>query len=348
MLATKRLGQESAELPAVSQTNAVSVSEEKARTIGTLLHVEVLIEGLPVKAMIDTGAQSTIISRATLHDVYRHLKSKQQELPPLEIPTVHLYGKGGADGRRELVITAQVPLQFTLGDRSVSVPVLCSQIDSEQTCLLGINAIPALGIDVTWNKGNPCDPSSSDAQRMANVSLVKSVTVPCNKGKVTLAKLSCMNLGGNLLFPPNHESLESCEVTIQESVLTANEQGEVLLAIENNQGIAAHSEMSRHLGTVKTIKVIEMNSDSYLLDVDRSLSATVSAVENSTSRTEQLFAQLNLPVNSLKQEEVEKLRTLLVDFSDVFAFSDAELGCTDVLQHPIDTGEHAAFKQQPY
>ncbi len=78
----------------------------------------------------------------------------------MEIPTVRLYGKGGADGRRELVITAQVPLQFTLGDRSVSVPVFV-QPDSEQTCLLGINAIPALGIDVTWNKGNPCDPSST-------------------------------------------------------------------------------------------------------------------------------------------------------------------------------------------
>ncbi len=74
----------------------------------------------------------------------------------------------------------------------------------------------------------------------------------------------------------------------------------------------------------------------------------MSAVENSTSRIEQLFTQLNLPVNSLKPEEVEKLRTLLVDFSDVFALSDAELGCTDVLQHPIDTGEHAAIKQQPY
>ncbi len=43
LLATKRLGRESAELPAVSQTNVVSVSEEKAGTIGTLLHVEVLI-----------------------------------------------------------------------------------------------------------------------------------------------------------------------------------------------------------------------------------------------------------------------------------------------------------------
>ena len=66
LLAEKQLKKENAELPTGSQTNVVRASKEKAGVIGTLLHVEVLIEGLPVKAMIDTGA---IISRATLHDV---------------------------------------------------------------------------------------------------------------------------------------------------------------------------------------------------------------------------------------------------------------------------------------
>ena len=42
------------------------------------------------------------------------------------------------------------------------------------------------------------------------------------------------------------------------------------------------------------------------------------------------------------------MESLIVDFSDVFALDDSELGCTDILQLHIDTGEHPPIKQQPY
>lgn len=79
-----------------------------------LLHVDVGIEGIPVTALVDTGAQSTIISRSTLHAVNQHLKQKRRELPQLELPTVRLYGKDGEKGVKELPITAQVPLVLNL------------------------------------------------------------------------------------------------------------------------------------------------------------------------------------------------------------------------------------------
>lgn len=140
LLGDPRLKREKQEL---SQTNTVSASAEKARVVGTLLHVDVGIEGLSVLAMVDTGAQSTIISRSTLRAVNRHLKQKGRELPPLELPTVRLYGKDGEKGGRELLNTAQIPLILSLGEKSVSVPVFV-QPDSNQACLLGINVIPLL------------------------------------------------------------------------------------------------------------------------------------------------------------------------------------------------------------
>lgn len=58
-----------------SSNNTVNfASEGKAGVIGPLLEVEVKIEGVPVKALLDTGAQSTIISRSTLHAVAKHLQ----------------------------------------------------------------------------------------------------------------------------------------------------------------------------------------------------------------------------------------------------------------------------------
>lgn len=42
------------------------------------------------------------------------------------------------------------------------------------------------------------------------------------------------------------------------------------------------------------------------------------------------------------------LKALLHEFDDVFALDDSELGCTDIVQHYIDTEGHAPIKQMPY
>ena len=67
LLAECRLSREKVKLESASSANAVTASEEQADTVGTWIHVKICIEGLPVPAMIDTGAQSTIISRETLN-----------------------------------------------------------------------------------------------------------------------------------------------------------------------------------------------------------------------------------------------------------------------------------------
>ena len=144
LLAEKRLAREKEAL-SHSQTSAITASEKRAGAVGSLVYVEVLIEGVPVSVMLDTGAQSTIISLSTLHAVNKSLLQQGKKLPPLELPTVRLYGKDGPKGGKELTITAQISLTFVNGNKSVSVPVFI-QPDSEQACLLGVNVIPALGL----------------------------------------------------------------------------------------------------------------------------------------------------------------------------------------------------------
>ncbi len=105
MLAERRLNrvqQGFVETGTDSQTSAIKASEEKALAVGALLHMNIDLEGLPVKAMVDTGAQSTIISRSTLYAVNHHLKQQGTNLPPLELPTVRLYGKDGQKGGKQL------------------------------------------------------------------------------------------------------------------------------------------------------------------------------------------------------------------------------------------------------
>ena len=89
LLAEKRLQCEQTLLESgYSTTNAVNASCGHAGAVGSLLGVEVSIEGVSIAAMLDTGAQSTIISCPALHDIDCHLGRVGRKLPPLELPTV--------------------------------------------------------------------------------------------------------------------------------------------------------------------------------------------------------------------------------------------------------------------
>ena len=73
--------------------------------VGPVLYLEIEVEGVPVKAIVDSGAQSTVISRDLLHKINRHMREQGRLSPTLELPSATLYGKGGRDSS-ELCITA--------------------------------------------------------------------------------------------------------------------------------------------------------------------------------------------------------------------------------------------------
>ena len=73
-------------------------------------------------------------------------------------------------------------------------------------------------------------------------------------------------------------------------------------------------------------------------------SACVEALSDMAERYEKLMSLLELP-GGLSACEAEKLNNLLRKCTDVFA---SELGCTDIVCHKIDTGDHEPVRQPPY
>ena len=95
VLADRKLQEEISLLSSTqSTTNVVQATGTNNLAVGSTVSLEVRIEDVPVEAMVDTGAQSTIISRATLHAIGAHLKERGQPLPKLELPTVHVREAG--------------------------------------------------------------------------------------------------------------------------------------------------------------------------------------------------------------------------------------------------------------
>ena len=148
-----------------------------------------------------------------------------------------------------------------------------------------------------------------------------------------------------MLFEPKHDLLAPLGVNASECVVTVTEDGEVLLPVNNYQGITAHMEAGMQLGTVRSVEIVTSTGE-ILTESSKTTSsnAPLKAVECTPGRIEQVCAELNLPLDTLSPSEATELKALVTEFSDVFALNDSELGCTDVLQHHIDTGDHLPIK----
>ena len=105
-------------------------------------------------------------------------------------------------------MTAQVTLTLAVDGRSTTVPVLV-QPDSEQECLLGSNAFPALGLSVVRANGQRLTASEENDAKPVHVNLVQSVTIPGQKGRFVKGQIEDdPSKLEHLLFEPKHESLE--------------------------------------------------------------------------------------------------------------------------------------------
>ena len=242
--------------------------------------------------------------------------------------------------------------------RSANVPVFV-QPDSEQCCLLGMNAISSLGIHVVRSTGEALLPASQDEPLVATVNLLSSITIPSQSGHIVKAQLFQSNAGmGDLLFEPCHNLLAPLGVSAQESVLSRCDDHTVLVPMENHQGVTVHLDPGTQLGVVKSVQVErDMRlvdqlglSDSRPLDPPQTSSGTahVQAVKATPERCMKLSAALILPAMELARDEVPMLEALVCKFANVFAVDDSELGSTSLVRHMINTGDHMPIKQQPY
>jgi hypothetical protein len=75
--------------------------------------------------------------------------------------------------------------------------------------------------------------------------------------------------------------------------------------------------------------------------------ASVKALVNSPERYKRVQSMLDFP-DTLESSQFENFKQFLMKSTDVFALSDDELGCTDVVSHTIDTGDKPPVKQPPY
>ena len=221
--------------------------------VGPSLLLDMTIGGVPVAAVVDTGSQSTIVSRFFLHRIVEQYKREEKVMPELVLPTARLYGKDGRDGGHELYITAQVDLPLQADGVSVTVPVFV-QPNSAQECLLGMNAAPLLGLKFLDSKGRPLRsvPENKLVPSSARVSLLEAVTIPHRKCRFVKGKVSgeC-NPGDQFLFEADKVCVEPLGVCGVDSLLRVDSNRTVYLPLCNFNENIVSLESGTELGCVE-------------------------------------------------------------------------------------------------
>ena len=217
--------------------------------VGLSYWLDIAVEGVVTPALVDTGSQSTIISRAFLHRVFAHLKKSGITPPRLEYPSATLKGKGGDS----IPLTAQVTLRMYV---NTTVQAFI-QPDSEQECLLGSNVLPVLGISVVRANGQPLVPRQGQGGvQVASVNFIQAAAIPGLKGCFMQARVDMVQSDGECLqFEPEHQSLDSLGVSALESLISVDDKGIAIVPIQNCQGSSIRLEKGTRLGTIRPIRL---------------------------------------------------------------------------------------------
>lgn len=296
-----------------------------------------------------------------------------------------VFGKNGAGGGRELVITAQLQANIEADGESTCATVFV-QPDSEQKCLLGMNVLPDLGLSITRANGEPVLVKEDANPIVAHVKLVHTCAIPSLKSQFLKVQAECTlpeSCKSQVLFEPKEKVFESHGLLSHEAVVSVSEDGCMYVPVQNCDGVSVHIEEGIDVGVIRCVGAlgpelnlsvisdgageVEVNGDEECISAESDVEAgsancaahelsndeTPTSVcakvqEGVSERTEKLLEALELPVDRFTESEANQLRNLIREFSDVFALDDSELGCTDVVHHAIDTGDHPPIKQQPY
>ena len=153
------------------------------------------------------------------------------------------------------------------------------------------------------------------------------------------------------MFEPARDVVESHGLYSHESLITLNTDGMALIPVENYQGLPVKLKKGMQLGVVRPCNLpdsVEIDAPEKVEPLDDCRCATVKAFSNTPERFQQLLQSLELPVDKLSPVELDKLKEVLAESTDIFALDESELGCTTLVRHTIHTEKHTPIKQRPY
>ena len=331
---------QNAELARLSQSyEAVGEVDQVAGAVGPLYYVTVSIAGEPVEAMVDTGSSATILS----FDLFKRI-GKKANIPvsALSAPDVVLRDYN----QRPIPIGAKVELELSFNGKSVVVPVYVRGSGSAESeaCLLGTNVVIPLEMMA------PAGGVEPKGGRKATVRLVRGQRIPCQKGAVVEAQIEGNAPGSTVLFEPSTEWSRRMGMELEDTLVCPDEEGKIFIPMRNATVDTLQVLPGELIGSVDLIEVEEdpgVGDTPTNVGEDEVYVATQSVVSQGEEVRREKLANLLTKGKDPDSEIGQQILECALDFQDVFALDDTELGEAKGVEHVIDTGDSQPMRQLP-
>ena len=335
----------------------------------------VLLAGVPISGVVDSGADITILGGEAFKQVAAVAKLRKREFkPPDKKPRNYDQQPFRLDGRFDL------NLEFR--GKAMKTPIYV-KMDATEPLLLSEGVCRQLGIITYHPEVHPGEgpkeepPPSGNAEvtecrvPTVRVRLVESLRLLPNETFLATVQLVDGELQGtesHLLFEPDPDLHGDRGVQISDAVIRAPEDGITKLLLSNCLGFTQRVEEGLQIGTASRVEVIDRqgatdtgcvgppepdvvadaDSDYFHPGVKRVTTGCKSSPERNelfrrSTLRETLGTQL---VDSLPEDQSEKLCSLLEEYNDVFCLEEGERGETDLVEMHIVTGD-ASPRRQP-
>ncbi len=197
-------------------------------------------------------------------------------------------------------------------------------------------------------KGKPLrsspDPQPAESEsepQVAHVSLIQASSIPSRKCRFLSSP------GDQLLFESRSTQLQPLGLSAINSLVTLSEERTVLIPVQNFEKCTVDLPSDVDLGVVEPFDEICNAPDS----VSSSMCARVLVDGpgcHEKERPSRLLNMLDLSKNDCSGEQLDTLKALLSQHTDIFEMDSSELGHSNVVQHMINTGDSTPIKQHPY
>ena len=310
------------------------------------LYIAIQINGDPVAALVDLGAQVTVLSPSFQHSMTD---------PPECIEDVKLRG-ASRDSQMTGHFTEKVKIQ--LGNLRFPWCVYVAPISD--SVILGLDFLKAVGASIdlpsaTFSIGDQVVPASyrqgqgQDSYKISRTVCVKRVTIPPQSSRQVLVRTTGLNKGserGLMLCPKTFRSEVVCPYT--------------LLDAGREDGVIELTNISDHFVKVKAGQMLGFSHPAQAMDAEvdtdeipamlRQVNRGGQDAQGDTVKvTPEEISTLSCQVPAhlqdlfcrsagvLSHHQACELSKILTEFQAVFSVNDTDLGCFTAIKHSIDT-----------
>ena len=335
--------------------NTLTTGEpERGLSLRPKLRTGLLVNGMPATALVDTGLPITILSLSYLLQVWwtqrdktlPHWKWKEEVIGKLADPTITLKAYNGTP----LNVLAEVNVILEKGSHRCEATVMVQE-DAPQDVLLGTDCLSQLGIQLTGLEEPPHPNTLAETEEpVATVKLLHSTKIPAGFGRPVRATLigDVEAESKRLWMLEPSDDLGQQGAMMEVALVELDEKQQVTLVVNNCGRNPVHLEAGERLGTLVEVELTpigQATEEVQSLSVDTLCSNR--SESNNSDRDVCLCQALGVDAMRLTLTQKDELVKLLLQYSDVFALEEDELGATSAAQHAIDTGVHPPIHQHP-